>query len=62
MIDDLAEFGSPVMLFSGGEPLMRPDLPELARYAVKKGHAGGDQHQRHPDPQGQGQGTERTSA
>ncbi|MCB2189286.1 MAG: 12,18-didecarboxysiroheme deacetylase [Deltaproteobacteria bacterium] len=37
MIDDLAEFGAPVMLFSGGEPLVRPDLPELATYAVKKG-------------------------
>ncbi|HPG71026.1 MAG TPA: radical SAM protein, partial [Syntrophales bacterium] len=30
-IDDLAAFGSPVLLLSGGEPLMRPDLPELAR-------------------------------
>jgi 12,18-didecarboxysiroheme deacetylase len=37
MIDDLAGFGAPVILFSGGEPLMRPDLAELARYAVKKG-------------------------
>jgi radical SAM protein with 4Fe4S-binding SPASM domain len=37
MIDDLAQYGSPVILFSGGEPLMRPDLPELARYAVQKG-------------------------
>lgn len=37
MIDDLAGFGAPVILFSGGEPLMRPDLPELARYAVGKG-------------------------
>ena len=37
MIDDLAQFGAPVILFSGGEPLMRPDLPQLARYAVKKG-------------------------
>jgi 12,18-didecarboxysiroheme deacetylase len=37
MIDDLAQFGSPVILFSGGEPLMRPDLPELARYATGKG-------------------------
>lgn len=34
MIRDLAAFGSPVILFSGGEPLMRKDLPELARYAV----------------------------
>ncbi|MFP5212995.1 MAG: 12,18-didecarboxysiroheme deacetylase [Acidobacteriota bacterium] len=37
IIDDLSEFGSPVMLFSGGEPLMRPDLIELADYAVSKG-------------------------
>ena len=37
MIDDLSTFGSPVMLFSGGEPLMRPDLTELVDYAVKKG-------------------------
>jgi len=37
MIEDLAAFGSPVLLFSGGEPLMRPDLPELARYAVEHG-------------------------
>jgi 12,18-didecarboxysiroheme deacetylase len=37
LIDDLAEFGSPVILFSGGEPLMRKDMPELAQYAVSKG-------------------------
>lgn len=37
VIDDLADFGAPVILFSGGEPLMRPDLTELARYAVSKG-------------------------
>jgi 12,18-didecarboxysiroheme deacetylase len=37
VLDDLAEFGSPVVLFSGGEPLMRPDLIELADYAVSKG-------------------------
>ena len=37
MIDDLAAFGAPVILFSGGEPLMRPDLPALARYAVGRG-------------------------
>ncbi|MDI6798313.1 MAG: radical SAM protein, partial [Desulfatibacillaceae bacterium] len=34
LIDDLAAFGAPVMLFSGGEPLMREDLPELAQHAV----------------------------
>ncbi len=37
MIDDLAAFGVPVLLFSGGEPLVRKDLPELAAYAVEKG-------------------------
>jgi 12,18-didecarboxysiroheme deacetylase len=37
LIDDLAEFGVPVILLSGGEPLTRKDLPELAAYAVKKG-------------------------
>lgn len=37
LIDDLAAFGSPVMLFSGGEPVIRKDLPELAEYAVSKG-------------------------
>jgi 12,18-didecarboxysiroheme deacetylase len=37
LIRDLAAFGSPVMLFSGGEPLMRKDLPELADYAVSQG-------------------------
>jgi len=37
LIDDLADFGVPVILFSGGEPLIRKDLPELAHYAVEKG-------------------------
>jgi 12,18-didecarboxysiroheme deacetylase len=37
LLDDLAQFGVPVILFSGGEPLTRKDLPELAAYAVKKG-------------------------
>lgn len=36
-IDDLAEFNVPVLLFSGGEPLIRPDFFELAAYAVAKG-------------------------
>ncbi len=37
MIDDLAEFKVPVLLFSGGEPLIRPDILELAEYAGSKG-------------------------
>lgn len=35
-IDDLAEIKVPVLLFSGGEPLMRQDFFELAEYAAKK--------------------------
>jgi 12,18-didecarboxysiroheme deacetylase len=37
LIDDLASYGAPVMLFSGGEPTIRQDLPELAQYATDKG-------------------------
>ena len=36
-IDDLADFHVPVLLFSGGEPLIRPDFFELAEYAKEKG-------------------------
>lgn len=36
-IQDLAEFKAPVLLFSGGEPLMRDDIFELGRYAVERG-------------------------
>ena len=37
LIDQLAEFKCPVILFSGGEPLLRKDLPQLAQYAIKSG-------------------------
>jgi len=37
LIEDLAQFGAPVILFSGGEPLLRGDLFELAEYAVALG-------------------------
>ncbi len=37
MIDDLAQFGVPVLLFSGGEPTVHPRLVEYAQYAVSKG-------------------------
>jgi radical SAM protein with 4Fe4S-binding SPASM domain len=37
LIDDLAAFGVPTLLFSGGEPLMRPDLLELASAARSAG-------------------------
>ena len=37
VLSDLAEFGVPSVLFSGGEPLMREDLFELIPYAIDKG-------------------------
>ena len=37
MIDDLAAFKCPVLLFSGGEPCLRKDLVELMAYAKEKG-------------------------
>ncbi len=37
VIADLAAYGAPVMLFSGGEPLVRQDLTELASHAVSLG-------------------------
>ncbi len=37
VIDDLAAFGCPVLLFSGGEPFTRPDILQLARHAAAKG-------------------------
>jgi radical SAM protein with 4Fe4S-binding SPASM domain len=36
-IRDLADFGVPVLLFSGGEPLMRKDLFDLAAFARECG-------------------------
>ncbi|KAB2954598.1 putative heme d1 biosynthesis radical SAM protein NirJ1 [Heliorestis acidaminivorans] len=34
-IDDLADFNVPVLLLSGGEPLMRPDIFDLVAHACK---------------------------
>ena len=36
LIEDLARFRSPVILFSGGEPLLRKDLLLLAQLADRK--------------------------
>jgi radical SAM protein with 4Fe4S-binding SPASM domain len=36
VIDDLASYGVPVILFSGGEPILRGDLFELIDYARSK--------------------------
>ncbi len=37
MIDDLAGFARCILVFSGGEPLMRPDVFDLAAHAREKG-------------------------
>jgi len=37
LLDDLASFGVPVILFSGGEPLLRKDLALLVQHARSKG-------------------------
>ncbi|MBI5181951.1 MAG: radical SAM protein [Nitrospirae bacterium] len=37
VIDDLADFKVPVIIFSGGDPLLRKDIFELAVYAREKG-------------------------
>jgi len=37
MIKSLGDYGCPVLLLSGGEPLMRPDLFDLAHYAKECG-------------------------
>src|SRR5512143_3842088 len=37
LIDRLAEFGSPILIFTGGDPMMRRDLHQLIAYATQKG-------------------------
>jgi heme b synthase len=37
LIDDIAEVSSPVLVLSGGEPLLRPDIFEIAEYGTAKG-------------------------
>src|SRR5690349_3429197 len=37
VMDDLREFGVPVLILSGGEPLLRPDLFDIARRAKSMG-------------------------
>lgn len=37
LIDSIAEFASPILVFSGGEPLLREDIFDLATYARDKG-------------------------
>lgn len=36
LIDDVAQMDQPLFVFTGGDPLMRPDLYDLARYAIEE--------------------------
>ena len=37
MINDICEVSQPVMVLSGGEPLLRPDIFDIAKYGTSKG-------------------------
>jgi heme b synthase len=37
LLDQISETGKPVVILTGGEPLMRPDIFEIARYGTQKG-------------------------
>jgi AdoMet-dependent heme synthase len=37
LLDEIRRFGNPLMVFTGGDPLKRPDLFELMRYSVSLG-------------------------
>ena len=37
ILDDISSYASPVMVLSGGEPLLRPDIFDIARYGTDKG-------------------------
>jgi AdoMet-dependent heme synthase len=37
LIDRLADFGSPILIFTGGDPMMRRDLFQLISHATQKG-------------------------
>lgn len=37
LLDQISETGSPIIILTGGEPLLRPDIFEIASYGTKKG-------------------------
>ncbi|SFM94383.1 heme b synthase [Thermodesulforhabdus norvegica] len=37
LMDQIAEVGKPIIILTGGEPLLRPDIFEIASYGTKKG-------------------------
>ncbi|MBI2955235.1 MAG: TIGR04053 family radical SAM/SPASM domain-containing protein [Chloroflexi bacterium] len=37
LLDEIASFSKPIIILTGGEPLLRPDIFEIAAYGVSKG-------------------------
>jgi len=37
LVDEMADFASPILILSGGEPLCRPDVLDIASHAGRKG-------------------------
>ncbi|HVP64557.1 MAG TPA: radical SAM protein, partial [candidate division Zixibacteria bacterium] len=37
IINQIADFGNPILILSGGEPLYRPDIFQLAQHATNRG-------------------------
>ena len=37
LIDHLSEYGKPILILTGGEPLLRPDIYDIAEYGTNKG-------------------------
>ena len=37
LIDEISSFGAPVIILTGGEPLLREDIFDLARYGTERG-------------------------
>jgi heme b synthase len=37
LVDQIREVGSPIIILTGGEPLVRPDILQIAKFAVSRG-------------------------
>ena len=37
LLDDMATLGKPIVILTGGEPLLRPDIFDIAKYGTEKG-------------------------
>jgi heme b synthase len=37
LLEQIAEVGSPIVILTGGEPMLRPDIYDIARYGAAKG-------------------------